>query len=858
MSNAVEQARRYFSEIPGAISGSGGHTATYKAVLVLVQDFALDDSDALALLRDWNLTCSPPWGESELIHKLREARKHLDPTKLGCKVRGEARQSPKREPVEAWASLRYWKPAAIEDMGGRNLGGVVGFPTYLDGPEVGVRMRKPDGAPFEFPGGEPHKSHTPRGQKLGLLLSRSMRSGAIPEDADVDIFEGEADCCAAVNAGAKYVIGLPGAKFKPEVMTYLQRLLAGCSWRVTMYPDPGADGVRCGRRVARALRSVGVNLRIAPPPGDDDIDKRLRQEADKAAALRRWRDAAIPASKIYGEEERPAKRQAAGGVEQSKGADLFKLTDLGNAERFKAQHCDRVLYDPSAGWRVWDGQRWALDTSGEVPRLVHATVRSIFAEAAEASNPDEAQRIGQWAVKSQSRDRLAAIPAVAQSLMTVDPRKLDADPWALNFLNGTLDLKTGTLRPHQREDFITRLAPVEYDPAATHPIFEKVIHQSMPDEELRRYAQKIFGITAIGEQVDDLFILVYGPGGTSKTTMVEPFKKALGDYAVTVEPESLMATGRGGCGAARPDIARLCGVRYAISTEVEDGSKLAVGLIKRLSGGDTITARRLYREEFEFIPRFTLWIVSNHRPKADSADDGLWRRVKVIPFDQVIPEDQRDPRIKQAMMAECLPAFLRWAVDGVRLYLEEGLKTPDAVKAATREYQESMDPLTDFIETCCIITSKERIESAELRKAYLQFCEDEGCRYPLSPKQFGERLRSMGFRPFKSHGIRGFEGLGLIGGRKGAEGAGSSVNYPNESYKSSLCNMPPPAAPAAPKEQARAFIDRLARRGVAVRLDDADLVSVLGVLTDEERDELKRIYGAVRAVLAEVACGNPF
>lgn len=244
--------------------------------------------------------------------------------------------------------------------------------------------------------------------------------------------------------------------------------------------------------------------------------------------------------------------------------ELFRMTDLGNAERFKRQHGNQVIYDPASGWRVWDGQRWAPDASGEVNRLAHDTARRLFIEAAEEKDPDRASKKGLHAIRTQSKDRLKAIVDVACDLMTVDPKQFDTNAWVLNCLNGTIDLKTGELRPHRREDFITRLAPVVYDSTATHLVFDKVVAQAMPNPELRRYAQKLFGITLIGEQVDDLFVLMYGPGGTSKTTIIEPFKKLMGDYAATVEPESLMTTGRSSGGGARGDIARLNGVRLAL------------------------------------------------------------------------------------------------------------------------------------------------------------------------------------------------------------------------------------------------------------------------------------------------------
>ena len=830
--NTFERARAYLAGIPGAIP-PGGHDQTYSAAKALVEGFDLSDDDALAVLRsDYNPRCSPPWTESELRHKVESARKNLDPSKVGCKVGGSERAGQTyTDTVHQFAAVRGFSLDAMRALDVKTDRQEVSFAKRnAEGLEVARVKRRGDGKPITWidknTGEDRESKELTIGKGLGLVMPWPLPEGCVL------ITEGIPDTLRALTAGHKAVIGTVGAKSGRVAVGMIQKLCTGRE--AVLSPHPDKAGQYWLEQIGKFLTGARVPWKFIPAT-DQDLDDRLKGEQDQSGALARLIVGAIP-----WQEPKPKPNDA----------DLFRLTDLGNAERFKRQHGERVVYDPISGWRCWDGCRWGVDSSGEVHRLAHATARSLFEEAAAAKTPEDSQRIGQHAIRTQSRDRLRAMVDVARDLMTVDPRQFDTDPWFLNCQNGTLELKTGVLRPHRRENYITRLAPVDYLPDATHPVFEKVLHQAMPDPEVRRYAQKLFGITMIGEQVDDLFVLLYGPGGTAKTTMIEPFKKLLGDYGATVEPESLLVTGRGGGGGARGDIARLNGARLALTTEVEDGAKLAVGLVKRLSGGDTITARKLYRDEFEFVPRFTLWIVSNHRPKADSADDGLWRRVKVVPFDHVIPEADREPKVKQTMLNECLPAFLRWAVEGVRLYLEEGLKTPEVVKLAVEDYRDSQDPLKDFIDACCIIDPKARVDTSELRKAYLRFCEVEGARYPLGPRQFGERLRGMGFRASKSNGIRWLEGLDLDSGTQGTERDRSSVTFSSSLSYGKVTENDALTVPYVPETAARSFLDRMTARGIVVKLD-GPRVNFLGRPTEAEMEEYRRLNGAVHALLAE-------
>lgn len=304
MRETIEQARAYLHGVPGAVSGQQGHKATFKTALLLVQDFDLDDDLALDLLREWNGTCSPSWPESVLARKISEARKKIDPAKIGRKMRGGRTERPaRRDPVEQWAGLRGFSPGAIRTMGGRPEGCYIGFPMFVAGQEVGLRLRRPDGGTFR----DGNKARSSNGSTMGLILSQGMQ-GAIPEHVTVLICEGEPNGCALAHAGAEYVAVMPSAMYYRMANPELQRLLTGHKGPVVMFPDAGDAGIKCARLLATALKTIGIELMISPPNGVDDLDDRLKRESDGRAALAAWIGQATPARLIYADESTAGER----------------------------------------------------------------------------------------------------------------------------------------------------------------------------------------------------------------------------------------------------------------------------------------------------------------------------------------------------------------------------------------------------------------------------------------------------------------------------------------------------------------------------------------------------------------------
>lgn len=428
--------------------------------------------------------------------------------------------------------------------------------------------------------------------------------------------------------------------------------------------------------------------------------------------------------------------------------DMTNPTDLGNAQRFVAQHGDDVRFvHASRTWLVWDGRRWAKNETGEVMLRAKQTARSIMLEAAELPDTKACNALAQHALRSEGQRSLNAMVELAttEPSIPVQPMALDADGWLLNCLNGTLDLRTGELREHRREDLITKVTKVGYDRDAYCETFARFIERILPDPEVQMFVQRAAGYTLLGDPREEVLFFVYGPPASGKSTLLEGMKAALADYAATADFETFLQ--RRDSGGPRPDIARLAGARYVASLEVDDGKHLAAGLVKQLVGRDTITARALYAAEFEFRPQFTLWLAANDEPKVSDADAALWRRIVQIPFDQTIPAEERDPDIKASIIdpKRSGPALLAWMVQGLRDYLAGGLRPPEAVRRATEAYRDRQDPLREWFAECLEVHPAASSTAAELFASYCGWCDRAGVRNRMSRVQLGKRLTQRGF-----------------------------------------------------------------------------------------------------------------
>jgi putative DNA primase/helicase len=447
----------------------------------------------------------------------------------------------------------------------------------------------------------------------------------------------------------------------------------------------------------------------------------------------------------------------------------FKLSDYGNAERLVVRHgADLRFCHQLKKWLVWSGDRWREDATAEVTRRAKETVRAMYGEAAGIPDPKERESFVKFVLRSEAEARIAAMIALAESErgIPVMQEELDADPFLFNCANGTLDLHTGRLREHRREDLITKLSPVIFDMQARSDMWELFLRDATGgDAELEKFLQRAAGYSLTGDTREEVLFFIHGPQAAGKSTFMETIKAALGDYARTSDFEAFLS--RRDVGSPRNDIARLVGARFVASIEVDEGKKLAEGLVKVLTGGDTVAVRFLHKEFFEFRPAFKLWLAANHAPRVRDDDEAMWRRILRVPFVHTIPKAQRDPKIKAQLRdaATAGSAVLAWMLRGCLDWQRDGLRVPQAVEEATQEYRESQDPLKDFIAECCVLMPGAWTPTADLRAEYERWTKERGERHPLVGNAFTARLKAHGCAPKVRSNVRGWLGVGLAGGK---------------------------------------------------------------------------------------------
>lgn len=439
----------------------------------------------------------------------------------------------------------------------------------------------------------------------------------------------------------------------------------------------------------------------------------------------------------------------------------FHLTDYGNAERMVHEHGHDMRYCGAWNtWLVWDGTRWAKDETGEVDRRAKATVREMYIEV--RNEPDESRRtaLAKHAMRSESKTRIAAMIALAESeaSVIVRPSELDSDPWLFNCANGTIDLHTGELLPHRREDLITKRSPVAYDPDAECALWESFLTRAMDgDQETVSYLQRFAGYVLTGSTQEHCLMITWGPGRNGKSVFIGTLEYVMGTYAKQTRAETIMA--RDHRNQIPNDVAALVGARFVPTVEVDDGARLAESLVKQLTGGDQISARFLYAELFEFFPTFKICIATNHKPGVRGTDTAIWERIHLVPFSVVIPREERDPVLKEKLMAAG-SGILLWMVKGCLEWQRRGLEPPPAVRAATEDYRDEMDLLAQFIGDCCVEEHRAITQSSKLYEQYSEWSKGNGER-TWTQTAFGRKLRERGFQNERASGLRVWLGIGL-------------------------------------------------------------------------------------------------
>jgi putative DNA primase/helicase len=446
------------------------------------------------------------------------------------------------------------------------------------------------------------------------------------------------------------------------------------------------------------------------------------------------------------------------------GTSVEKLTDVGNAKRLVAQHGSSIRWIVEfRKWLMWKGDHWELDIPDEIMESAKATASRIYAEAARVSDVAFAKRIAAHAARTQQLQRLRAMMELAKTEpgISIGQHLLDADPWLLGVRNGVLNLRSGILRAGNAEEFITKRVAVAFDPTAQCPVWLQFLDKIMRgDRELIAFLQRAVGYSLSGLTAEQCLFFLFGMGRNGKSTFLRTMQEILGEYAAQCSPDTLMTKSRDG--GANNDIARLRGARFVSTIEAEEGKRFAEALIKQMTGEDTLVARFLFQEHFEYRPQFKIWLAANHKPIIRGDDFAIWRRIKLIPFTVTIPEEEVDRTLADKLAAE-RAGILRWAVDGCLSWQREGLNPPSTVTQATEVYRSEMDVFGAWLNESCECRPALEESSKALYGSYRQWC-DETESYTLSRMKFSLKLKERGFHSEHTRNGTVYHGVALRGG----------------------------------------------------------------------------------------------
>jgi putative DNA primase/helicase len=423
---------------------------------------------------------------------------------------------------------------------------------------------------------------------------------------------------------------------------------------------------------------------------------------------------------------------------------LYTLDDTGNAYRFRDAYCKEVKYDHiNKFWMIWTGQRWCEDQTGDIKRRADDLLESLRQEASPGEDKDGNETMMKHIRRTRSSKAKKAMIEETQHLpgIPILPNELDRYKDAINVQNGIVDLKTGKLRPHDRRLKMSLIAEVEYIDGAKCPLWLKFLDEiTQGDKELQLYIQRMVGYFLTGSTAEQCLFFLYGTGSNGKSTFVNMISSLFGDYTKNAQSDTIMRADRGNSSSARSDIARLKSVRLVTTSEPSGGCVLDEALVKTMTGEDVITARRLYREEFQFRPEFKIVMATNVKPIIKHSDHGIWRRVRMLPFVAQIPDDKKDIHLAEKLQAERAGIF-QWALQGAVDWYKKGMPPCAKVSAANEEYRQEMDKMKQFVDDCIISATGCTIPSGKLYSVYRAWCSERGERYPSSQSKFSLDLQ---------------------------------------------------------------------------------------------------------------------
>lgn len=427
----------------------------------------------------------------------------------------------------------------------------------------------------------------------------------------------------------------------------------------------------------------------------------------------------------------------------------YTYDDTGNALRFRDANAGLIHYNHVDGcWIYWDGVRWASDENGEIKRRADKMLADMAKDLKEMQDDPAYNAYKKHLSRSRSHRGKEGFIAEARHLegVPVLPSEMDRAGNAFNVRNCLISLKTGRTAEHDKKYMISKLAPVTYDENAKCPRWDRFIEEiTCGDKSLQLYLQRMIGYCMTAYTKEQCMFFLYGNGSNGKSVFVDTIAYMLGEYAASCQPETVMMRDRNN--TARGDLARLKGARMVVTSEPNDGCRLDEGIVKQMTGGteNKLTARFLYGREFEFSPEFKIVMSTNYKPVIKGTDNGIWRRVRLIPFTAEFTKENRDPQLIEKLRRE-LPGILNWAIDGAVGWCKEGLPPCAIIDEAGQEYRSEMDRVQQFLDDCTTRSESSSTQASTLYKCYKAWCSEQGDRFPVGSTKFFMELK----RRFKS------------------------------------------------------------------------------------------------------------
>ncbi len=428
--------------------------------------------------------------------------------------------------------------------------------------------------------------------------------------------------------------------------------------------------------------------------------------------------------------------------EETKDFPIRSYDDTGNADRFIDRYGNLYKYSYIANkFYIYDGMKWKIDDKGSIRKLIDEMIESIKDEKIIHGDDVTEEEAREFFQKYYKKTRgTQAKKNIMNELMhrrPATPDDFDRDDMLINVANGYIDLTSRELYKHDINKMFSQITNTDYTEKMQPAVWLDFLNDIFAgDKNVIRYIQKALGYSLTGSTREQIMFILFGKGRNGKSIFVEVISEILGDYSNNMQAKSLMVKKNDN---VNTDIARLSKARFVTSSEPNEGFRFDEGLIKQLTGGDKVTARFLYAEEFEYTPKFKIWVSTNHKPIIRGTDDGIWRRLVLIPFDVQIPEEKVDKDLKYKLLREA-PAILNWMAEGAYMWMQEGLEMPDKLKAASKAYRTEMDVIEQFIEDECKRVDDGRVKANELYSVYKNWANENNA-YKMSNKDFGQKMK---------------------------------------------------------------------------------------------------------------------